>query len=85
MSLPLDWRKIWSTNPLERLNKEIKRRSRVIGIFRNEAFVTRLIGAVLTDTHDEWVVDDPRYLSEASMAKLYPSAVGTVALEKSDR
>ena len=80
------WRKIWSTNPLERLNKEIKRRSRVVGIFPNEAAVIRLIGAVLADTHDEWQVDDRRYLCEASMAKLYPTRdTETVALEKSDR
>ena len=48
------WQKIWSTNPLERINKEIKRRSRVIGIFPNEASAIRLVGAILADLHDEW-------------------------------
>jgi transposase-like protein len=65
------WRKIWSTNPLERVNKEIKRRTNVVGIFPNEAGVLRLAGSVLLEVHDEWQVTDRRYLSEGSMAKLY--------------
>jgi putative transposase len=65
------WRQIWSTNPLERLNKELKRRCRVVGIFPNEASVIRLGGAVLLDVHDEWVSTERKYFSEASMAKLY--------------
>ena len=48
------WQKIWSTNPLERINKEIKRRSRVVGIFPNEASAIGLVGAILADLHAEW-------------------------------
>lgn len=68
------WRKIWSTNPLERVNKEIKRRGRVVGIFPGPAAVIRLVGAVLIDMHDEWIAADRRYLSEGSMAKLYDTS-----------
>lgn len=65
------WRKVWSTNPLERLNGEIKRRTNVVGIFPNDASAARLITAVVVEAHDEWAVAERRYLSEESMAKLY--------------
>jgi hypothetical protein len=68
------WRQIWSTNPLERVNKEIKRRTDVVGVFPNPEALLRLAGAVLVEQHDEWAAADRRYFSEQSMTLVTTSS-----------
>jgi len=69
MAFPKEHRvKLHSTNPIERPNGEIKRRTEVVGIFPNEAAITRLIGAILMEQSDEWAVQRARYMTLETMA-----------------
>jgi putative transposase len=71
MSFPAAHRtKLHSTNPIERLNGEIKRRTEVVGIFPNEAAIVRLVGAILLEQNDEWAVQRARYMTLETIAPL---------------
>jgi transposase-like protein len=79
MTFPKDHRsKIHSTNPLERLNGEIKRRTDVVGIFPNEEAIVRLVGAILLEQNDEWAVQRARYMTLETIAPLSDDAVVTL-------
>ena len=80
MTFPRDHRtKIHSSNPLERVNKEIKRRTNVVGIFPNEAAVTRLVGAILAEQSDEWAVCR-RYMTLETLAQIRDPELGPLTI-----
>ena len=85
MNFPSQHRvKIHSTNPIERLNKEVKRRADVVGIFPNEGAIVRLIGAVLLEANDEWQLRH-RYMQTEAMAELMPPTIDAVPTDTNSR
>jgi len=82
---PAHWSKIWSNNPIERLNREIKRRTDVVQIFPNPESVIRLVGALLVEMNDEMLAADRRYIAEASVATLYDTDQEVTSLPAAPR
>ena len=76
MSFPADhWPKIHSTDGLERLNGEVKRRTEVVGLFPNDGAIVRLVGAILLEQNDEWAVQRARYMTLETLATLSEDAI----------
>jgi putative transposase len=77
--------KLHSTNPIERLNGEIKRRTEVVGIFPNEDAIVRLVGAILLEQNDEWAVERARYMTLETIAPLSDDPSSTCRHLQDDR
>jgi putative transposase len=79
MTFPKEHRaKLHSTNPIERLNGEIKRRTEVVGIFPNEQAITRLVGALLLEQNDEWAVQRARYMTLETIGQMSNDVIVSV-------